>query len=673
VTLGGAQLTGAPRERSLRRSMAIGALVCVTYSALNLAINGVALDEIVMPAQIIAGAVPYPPGHPHEVYYPRAFSLPSYLTAALWPLTPQPVLFFSAVRNFLFLFLTTFVPFGLTVLLTRQATWGYVAAALTVTESIVRFSGTYPMWTFPNGYSQGHIGLYLMALTALLVLARSWIAAGALIGLLPSIHAPMAAMTWAWTGAYLLWSGQRPRGKDRRAFAAAVVAGLAVCAVLAVVIQARRTDRPPAAPYDVQGDGEHIYANFTKYSDYHRRAIPFHSFSYMVAPVAFLAIGTLLRRSANGASATPSGEQVWLLILGGMGYLYVFGVAVYQWLGGTLPKLVVMTMPLRFSNLPVVLLLPLSVAWFASSCAALSRPARVVANMLLALLVLAAAVRIFEGGSIAALYRGRVADVLIFMLWGLLFGIHLYARWDSPKERRVGFGMAAALAAALLLMWNQSGVVLFFVLTAALTPLVIKAGVAWLAVTPLRALPSESTALRRALLAACLVTSVAALPDRQMDPIGRVTKRWDRLTDFDRDMNRWLAANARPGELILGPLLPRAELQWKTGHPVLVEGETIYLFTYIPALAPTVNALTTDFFGLDFANDRLLESRLSGGRLRLDNPAWLDAWKHRKREEWQTLSRKYGFRLVLSPQAVRLDLPLALPGSDWNLYAIPDV
>ena len=71
-TAAAAECAGAA---SRARWLAGGALIWLLYSLLSLALNGVALDELVTPAQIIAGAVQYPPGHPHEIAYLRFYSL----------------------------------------------------------------------------------------------------------------------------------------------------------------------------------------------------------------------------------------------------------------------------------------------------------------------------------------------------------------------------------------------------------------------------------------------------------------------------------------------------------------------------------------------------------------------------------------------------------------------
>ena len=141
---------------------------------------------------------------------------------------------------------------------------------------------------------------------------------------------------------------------------------------------------------------------------------------------------------------------------------------------------------------------------------------------------------------------------------------------------------------------------------------------------------------------------------------------------FDRELSRWLAAHSRPGEMILPAIMPQTKLQPRTGHPVLMEAESLYLMSYMPSLAPAIGAMTRDLYGVDYADRDQIEHISRNGRLGLSFPCWSEAWKNRKRHEWQALGRKYGFRLALAPSEAPLDLPVVLPGPFWSLYEIPE-
>ena len=661
------------QERNLARALIIGAGVWAAYSAFNLAVNGVALDEVLAPAQIITGAVQYPPGHPHQIYYPRVFILFNYLGAAQLKVVPNPIVL-SATRNFLALFVSTFAPFVLTLLLTRQATWAYLTGALMSSDVLFRLSGVYPLFVFSQGYSQGQVGLFLAILAAGLTLGGYWRTAGFLIGLMPAIHGPLAMLLWAWSGCYVFWAKGRPRRNDLGRFATAWGLGLVICAILGFAILMKPDPAVPAGAYNVQGSGQLIYEHFTQLSDLHRRFPGFQTFAYLVAPVAFFLIGGLLLWNFQGQAGESTSSSArrncfWVFLFGVFAWAYLYSAVLFQGVFGSLPHFVEMTMPLRYSNLAVVLTLPLLVAGFALLCERMGPTERVTALVLLLLIVFTAAgLRALEGG--AWLYRGRVADSLIFVLWGVFFAMdgHVHAK----SGRRLSVTLAAVAAVGLTLLslsqWTRGGVIFLaaFFLT-------------WTALAASRKVASRwsigggswKTALRGGWVGACVVLSVAALNGRDVDPRDRYSPRWDVLSNYDRRLNQWLAANAQPGEMILGPMAPRAEIQSKTGHPVLIELETMWLMTYKPSLAPVIGSMVRDIFEIDYADAEQLRRLAPGGRLKLDSPGWNAAWEKRRREEWQALGRKYSFRLVLSPTPTRLDLPAVLPGPLWTLYVIP--
>jgi hypothetical protein len=117
-------------------------------------------------------------------------------------------------------------------------------------------------------------------------------------------------------------------------------------------------------------------------------------------------------------------------------------------------------------------------------------------------------------------------------------------------------------------------------------------------------------------------------------------------------------------------MFPPSELQAKTAHPVLMEIETLYLMTYMPSLAPVLGSMSRDLYGIDYTSPALLGQAAPDGRLQVDSPAWLAAWRVRSREDWRSLGRKYSFRLVLSPTKTPLALTAVLPGPLWTLYRI---
>jgi hypothetical protein len=662
---------------SLGRMLAAGALLAAIYGALQLAVNGVFFDEIVVPAQIIAGAVRYPAGHPHQLYYPQLFNLPNYLAAALWRIVPD-ALVLSAIRNFLFLFVSVFAPYAVTVLLTRKPMWGHIAVALTLTETGLRFWGIYPMWIFPGYISHGHLGLHIALLAAVLLLARRWWIGGLLIGLLPALHGAMILIVWPWSFSFLVFSRERPRGRDRFQFFAAAAIGLAICVALAGVVHLQKAHATVAPPYDVQGNGESIQRNFIEFFDFHRRLFDIVSFGYLTNQVAFAALATLLlvrgrqRRSTNSDRHSRTG-MLWILCFGVTAWAWVFGARWMKILTGTMPAPLEMLMPYRFSNFSALLLIPLTVAVAAAVQEDIRDYLQGLAWLAWSTLIGAAGVLLlFEGSVFAWLYQGRVKAGLIFVVWGILFALELFARRPDRAPRLVAWAAFLSILGSLLLVPQHTSAVILLISSFVLAAVLALAAGRFQLLLDWEA-PHRRRALQVGLLLAVVFASAAALRNGKTDFYGIDSQRWDMFSLDDRELIAWLQTNARPHELILPAGVPRSSwLQLKAGFPMLLQGETYQLITYAPRLAPTVGKMSRELYGINL-EDREELKRLGQNRRVEIRDVWRDPWKRRTRAEWQLLGRKYGFRLVLCPVDVSLDLPEALAGRLWTLYTIPGV
>jgi hypothetical protein len=156
-----------------------------------------------------------------------------------------------------------------------------------------------------------------------------------------------------------------------------------------------------------------------------------------------------------------------------------------------------------------------------------------------------------------------------------------------------------------------------------------------------------------------------------MDPWNRAVERWDTIKPFDVQLSAWLKSNASPNEFMLGPIFPRPQIQSKTGHPVLMEMETLYLMSYMPNLSSSIGTMAKDLYGVDFTDpDQMARVQADPGPL-VESTYWASQWRTRSREQWQALGKTYKFRLVLAVSGVPLDLPVALPGEEYTLYLIP--
>lgn len=647
---------------AVTRALVVGAAVCASLAVLQVAYHGIVLDEAVAAAQIITGDVVYPPGHPHEAYYKQVYSLLHYVAAALWRVRPDAT-FVSAVFNVLFMTASLYVPFAVATVLTRQAGWGYLAAALAALGAFLPFQGTYPLFVFPAYFSNGHIGLYAAVLAPVLMLGGCWRSAGLLLGLLPGVHGAMALIAWSWAGLYLLFAAHRPRERDLANLLVWGGAGVFVCVALWLLIRGQSV-APVAPPYDVTADAARIYRAFTDWVDTHRRLFPVRSGAYLTNPVAFFAIAALLWRWGLHAEAGSRWERLaaharWILVLGGIAWSAVYAAWLYRTIVGPLPGPFEILMPFRLSNLTAILLVPLAGAVVARSVDALPVALQRWATVLLGVALLAA-------GVVLPSRRGLVPWLMLMALVGFAFGLSLRP-W--PPRTRVGAvalsGLMLICLATLVVARRWEG----------LTVLLAAAGVTMAGALALQRLPGRPTASGRgALLRAVsrwMVPATAFLLALLAIGIGS-SRRRPIVTPFDVQLREWLVANAKPHEPLLPAMWPALELQPKVGHPTLLHWETLYIVAYTPRLAPAVNLLSSELLGVDFLSDSRLDGRC-GAALRPWCPALLERWKNRTRAEWVRLGAKYGFRLVVAPTQSSLDLTPALSGPTWTLYTIsPD-
>lgn len=660
---------------SLGRMLLGGAIVCGIYSVLNLWVAGIYQDEVVVPAQIITGAVAYPAGHPHALYYTQAFSLQNYLAAAIWTVTPNPFIL-SALRNILFLFLSVYVPFAFALKLTRRPFWGYVAAALTVSETGVLLMGVYPIWVFPNAISQGHIGMELALLTVVLLLAGQWWIGGLALGALPAVHPAMAALVYPWTLLYLLRSNVQLRGARLRRFLFGVGLGLAACVTLAGIIYFRSAGLGVGFPYDVQADGAWIRQNFVAFTDVHRQPFSLLALGYFLNPLAFFAIGALLLRgtyrdSCKNLHDLMHKDILWVLALAALAWIFVYGARIWMSVVSALPVWLDLAMPFRFSNLTALLMIPMTVAGIAWAIEKMDASRRPVGMLMLVGLVLLEGVMLVTN-------RVRAIDYVLFLSWGLFLALDLHAHWQDRVHRILNLLTVLVLTGVVGIVYEttRQGGALFF---GFLIPFAVLAIVGSTSknLSPLWTGLSKHICV--GLLGVCLFAGVIGMAQHKVwdgwmssyDHSGNALPRWDTVSETDRALIDWLAANTQPDELVLASLAPRIYLQAKTGHPVLMEQETLWLMTYMPVLAPRIGMMARDLYGIDYADRDQLERLGKNGKLSPTLPVWSSAWETRTRQEWETLGKKYGFRIVLSSSAAPLDLPLAFKTLLWSVYLIP--
>ena len=130
-------------------------------------------------------------------------------------------------------------------------------------------------------------------------------------------------------------------------------------------------------------------------------------------------------------------------------------------------------------------------------------------------------------------------------------------------------------------------------------------------------------------------------------------------SDFDRQVTQALHARGDDTAMVVShPHQHR--LQVRIEHPVMLDAATASSIVYTPHLAPTIQKVLFDFYGIRFHPKNPA-----------DAPEWSEVWKMRTRSEWSALAEAYTFRYVISPNAIPLKLEAVLHGEGATLYTIP--
>jgi hypothetical protein len=631
-------------ELPASRLLSCGAVIWLFYALGYLWIRGVVLDQDVVPAQIISGAIRYPVGHPHQLFYPIIYNLPNYAGALLWSLASGPWLL-SFVRNLLSLFLSAYIAFSAATILTNVPMWGHVAALFTLSETLIQFGGRYPINIFPMFYSDGQIGFGIALLIAVLMAAGSWGIGGFFFGLLPAIHGAMTVVVYPW-GACIALLRRRELLQSKRRFVVGAGLGIVICAILALYLFGHRTPFTDL-PYRNATNGGLVQSAFNSTADYHRALPNARSLAYLISPLVFTLFSGLLLWSDRGETLQVA--RITLLSLGFASWPYVFGAWASQLLGVRLPEVVSMSMPNRFSNIAAFLLLPLTVAVMSRAREAMDRSGRTACDLLLAGLLLAEAVSM-QGP------RYRLAHGLIFAAWGLALGMSVCAFWSDTKRCVTIIAGSIVVGVTLSLVTSPYKMIITTVFAAALIGSVILLQV-------LRRLAPSMNFATAALFGAAVLTTALSIPGPKLVD----EQSWGKISSYEKGLGWWLASHSSPDEMVLPPVVPRTELQAKVNRPVLMELETLYLMTYMPSLAAPIGMMAKDLYGIDFTDPDQLVEVFSSRNL---SQKTLDRiWIERTQEEWRSIGRKYKFRFVLSRNP--LHLSAVFPGPTWTLYCIP--
>ncbi len=628
------------RNPFTQRPCFTGALLWTAFSLAAVLVRGVRWDENYEFAQVILGQIPYPEGHPLFQYVRGFYSLQTYSLAALMYFFPEP-LPANLLRNWAFLASSTVPVFLLGTLFARRQLVGHVAVVFVLLEIHTSFYSTYPVLVWPMIFSNGAIGLGYMLLALWALLDRRYRIAGLLLGLAPAVHLgqfPPLLLVATLQSLWLLRMGQT---RDVRTLVRFAIPGLALSIFFALFIQWFAVDPPVDGPYFSPTAPELLWRTFMERYAGHR-AIPWTTGHIVLVGAMLLACGLLAaRRGAimpmeKSESPTPllASPWTWALLYCAVASGMVWSImAVHYVMGPDIPYLLVGWLPYRLMNHVAPVLIPILVAigYARNRC---MPPYLVVA--LLAALVAPLADLFFDRELINAYISP--GEYLFFYLFGGAAGTGIVL----AGKQRAAFALVACAAMLALLAWfHQYGAACVLVGVLAATIPVPRT------ITP-RLLRFVGTGL-----ASLIVLAMLARDAERRQHLFR-----GELHQLVADL---LAQEGKPDAMILVHH-DQAGDQMLFGHPVMADMATMLHGVYRPAIAPSVNAIFQDFYGI----------YLDPNAPRPDPPlAWHQVWPSYSLETWQGLSAKYGVEYVVAPSFMRLPLELLVRDDQRNFYHIP--
>ncbi|MCX5771358.1 MAG: hypothetical protein NTZ09_13980, partial [Candidatus Hydrogenedentes bacterium] len=563
-----------------------------------------------------------------------AYTIQYYVSALVLWLTRSPAVV-CGLRQVLFLAATTLPAYALAARVSRRVLCGHVAGALTVSGVLVAFGSYYPLFIWPDKSTSGHIGMGAVLLTLYLIVSGRLAAGFFLAGLMPAIHVGQAPVLMAVAGLYAVWRWVDAPETRRRLIHAVLwgVAGLAIS--VGVWLALRMANAGQAGSVNVMTAGEVMSAwrSYVFGEDIHRAFARFNppAHGYIALGIAvflglFAAAGTLRAKLRDPAS--------WLGVYAIIAGAVVVSISAAEyWLGPATPPALVVWMPKRLLNHAAVIALALAVGILGrkkKTEGGAEAPADALFVVALAWIVLTPVSAWLVSSAFHAHYVKAIEGV-VFLLAGGASSV-LYG---ERRHKRAYAGCLIAGTAAIA-YYHQFGAGL----------LVAGFGAGWVAMSA----GPVAERLRPAAIVAglCLVVLAISLAGQWRT---RVTLP---VSAFEASVRDYLDAHACQGEFLL---TPHWEIDWqeKTDHPVLYTYELPQYITYMPGLAPDILKIRADIYDI---------------RLGLPWDYSLDAWRTRTNAQWKTLAAKYGFRHVLSPKDVTLDLRRVLTGEGYNLYTV---
>ncbi|MFM1918460.1 MAG: hypothetical protein RLZZ303_94 [Candidatus Hydrogenedentota bacterium] len=660
------------------------------FASAAIALRGVRWDEDYEFAQVMLGTIPYPEGHPLPYHLTRLFTL-QLDGLALFMRGFDGALIPNFFRNWLALMATVVPPFWITTQLTRSALAGHAMAVLFLFGIHAGFFSNYPVQTWPGLYTNGHIGT-AWAVMSVAVLALGPLRAGhAMAAAMPLIHAGQWPPVLLLQGLILL---RHLRDRDWINLRWAV-SWLAVAGAFGIVWIEFRPMLFPALPAPLPAlpasEAAEVMRNYMQHHATHR-AMP-GDMAFLALVMAFVVVMMATPRYAgpnipldppsmgdkrttdyrvgkDRFSLSPiewdarrAGDDALLATYLKLIVLIVAAVWItHRILGESIPAPLVSWMPYRLINHLTPIALPLCLAAIAQRS---QRDLHLLLSMTLAAVTLPWLFR----NTFPDLYQEYFADGIHVAFFLLGAGC---ASMPHPASR-----FLAAGTAVLLVTTHQYGAACFAL------GILLSQALAWrrrgLALDEdskedtrqARSMATLAVSVGVAMLVLLGIAHLSALPRRSADieAIRRILQAGAQVSEehpptFPQDprdghpLQRGTQDDVHRGML----LVPQQQesLQAQLHAAVSTDMATITWIPYQPALAPLLQTMYEDLYGIDL-------TPIPG----LPQASWIDHWQDMSASGWGLRADRYDIRYIVAPAWMKLDLTPAYQGTEWSLYRAP--
>ena len=622
------------------KSLVLGVLLWILVPALAIALRGIRWDEHAEFAPVFLGTVDYPQYHPLALWIHYVKNLQIFASALVMKFNADPTVI-SGMRNLLFLWATCLPTYLTGFALSRRALVGHIAVILLLFDLHAPFSSNYPWYTWPHFFSTGHVGRGAAMLTLAFLLLNKPRTALLLLGFLPAIHLGQAPLIFALTGLYLahaFYTQDRSIVSRRCLW---LIPGIAVFAAT-WLLQPAPPIIPESSVYFSNADPMPIIRGYLEIDPHRAKPgtwIPYTNGNLMLMLMILVTIGAAIMQRKSDLDRQP--YVLLALYVAGCAIVVFGAMTLHLVLGDRIPLLIIGAMPYRFAN-HVAFLFPVAVAAIllrTKDETSFAQSGAVVSSLVLLSISMHPLLRNVLPGDLYSRYILH-NGLSVFFGIGAMLGIITHAQIG---ERKVLLIWCAATLAALLITGIYHQLAVGTLLTGAGS------------FVALNAFFNKRATMRwtQPLLVTCTLIALATILSQQYQM--RVTMPTKPMYSSIQD---YLDSDETQNHLVLSAH-DQVGLQSRIQQPVLVDFPLKTNIPYHHYLAPTIEKMYKDLYGISFVSPTIAGS-----------PDWIEIWQLRSTAEWHVLADSYAFNYILAPRTLSLPFEILFEDEYEVFYRI---